>query len=163
VLSLAKVITGNPIGFMEGLFGPNISAGGYIEMVHTSGDSGGTSLLGGGGLQFSVFPSSAVGVTGRNLLISGERTSEAEWEYGITHVFNRDIRGHLTLREGDVEVGADLVLMQDFRISTGTDGSSWSMGAGLETGRFILDYGLDIDRDGVAHTLSVTYSPVEGW
>jgi hypothetical protein len=163
VVSAARVITGNPIGFMEGLFGPSISVGGYLEMVHVPGDTGGTSLLGGGGIQFSVFPSFAVGVTGRDLRISGDSPRDAAWEYGITHVFNRDIRGHLTLRGGAVEAGADLALTGGVRVSTGTDGSSWSAGTGLDAGSFVFDYGLDMSDEGVVHTLTVTFSPAEGW
>jgi hypothetical protein len=163
VISAAKVLTGNPIGFMEGLFGPSISFGGYLEIVHMSGDTTDTGILGGGGVQFSVFPSFAVGVNCRDLRLSGDSPRDHSWEYGITHVFNRDIRGHLTFSDGDVAAGADLSLISGLRISTGTDGSSWSIGTGIETGRFTIDYGLDMKGSGVVHTLSVSFSAVEGW
>ena len=163
VLSAAKVLIGNPIGFMEGLFGPSISFGGFVEFVHTSRDTTEACILGGGGVQFSVFPSFAMGVNGSHLRISGDSPWEQSWEYGITHVFNRDIRGHLTFSGGDVAAGTDLTLMDGLRISTGTDGSSWSIGTGVETGRFTIDYGLDMKGSGVVHTLSIRFSTAEGW
>ena len=160
-LSTARVLTGNPVGFMEGLFGPSISVGGYLQL--TSVSSGATGLAGGGGLQFSVFPSFAVGVAARDFRIAGDGFGEGSWEYGITHVFNRDIRGHLTLCGGDVSAGADLVLTEGVRVSTGTDGEGWSMGAGLDSGRFTVDYGLDMTGSGVTHTLTVIFASGEGW
>jgi hypothetical protein len=160
-LSAGRVLTGNPIGFMEGLFGPSISVGGYLQL--TSLSTGGAGLSGGGGMQFSVFPSFAVGMAARDFRIAGDGFGDGSWEYGITHVFNRDIRGHLTISGGDVSAGADLALAGGVRVSTGTDGGGWSMGAGLDAGRFTVDYGLGMTGSGVTHTLTVTFSSGEGW
>ena len=163
VASMAKVLIGNPIAFMEGLFGPNISAGGSLELVSTTGESSRTSLMGGGGVQFSVFPSFAVGVNVRSFLIAGDSLRESSWEYGITHVFNRDIRGHLTVGEEHVSVGADLRITRGVRVSTGTDGSSWSLGAGLDVGRFTFDYGLDMTEGGTIHVITLSFRSGEWW
>lgn len=161
--SLAKVLIGNPIAFMEGLFGPNISAGGMLELVSTTGEGSRTSLMGGGGVQFSVFPSFAVGVNVVDFLIAGDSLRENSWEYGITHVFNRDIRGHLTLGGEHVSVGADLRITQGVRVSTGTDGSSWSLGAGLDVGRFTFDYGLDMTESSTVHVITLSFRSGEWW
>jgi hypothetical protein len=161
--SLAKVLTGNPIAFMEGLFGPNISVGGSLELVNTTGEDSRTSLMGGAGVQFSVFPSFAVGVDAGSFLIAGDSLRESSWEYGISHVFNRDIRGHLTFMEKRVSVGADLRVTQGVRVSTGTDGSSWSLGAGLDVGRFTFDYGLDITESSTVHVITLSFCSGEQW
>jgi hypothetical protein len=148
---------------MEGLFGPNISVGGSLELVNTTGEDSRTSLMGGAGVQFSVFPSFAVGVDAGSFLIAGDSLRESSWEYGISHVFNRDIRGHLTFMEKRVSVGADLRVTQGVRVSTGTDGSSWSLGAGLDVGRFTFDYGLDITESSTVHVITLSFCSGEQW
>ncbi|MEN8208305.1 MAG: hypothetical protein ABFR50_03540 [Candidatus Fermentibacteria bacterium] len=160
-LVAARTIKGDPIGFMEGVFGPSISAGLSLGLTVTDDDSGNSSemLSGGLGLQFSVFPTIALGLNVSNFRIAGDSLHEKVIGYGITSVFDRNFRGHFTVTDGKCALGFDLALNDWLSVRTGSDGSSWNTGFSLEYDWFKLDWAMILNDLDCRQALGISVSP----
>jgi hypothetical protein len=133
------VVTGDPIGFMEGLFGPSI----------VLGCSGGTVDNGEGhdpfataSLQFSMFPSFALGAASTWIPDARPRMS-----LGFTHVFNRAFTLNAGFTPDSPEIGAVLRVSPDLSFTAGTGGRDWHSGVLLQAGPFRIDLSVVFDGD----------------
>ena len=158
VISVAKTLRGNPIGFMSGIFGPSISMGAGLDFEHTGKEDESTSQLSAlAGIQFSVFPTIAMGAQISGLTLYS--TEDEEWdpiaEYGITCIFDRNLKVHLTVLDETLSFGADLAVTSDLTVRSGSDGSGWNFGASLDTGGFTVNYGVFLETDACTHSLGI--------
>ncbi len=135
----AWVVTGDPIGFMEGLFGPSI----------VLGCSGGASDSGDGfdpfataSLQFSVFPSFALGAAS-----TWSADSRPRMSLGFTHVFNRAFTLNAGFTPESPEIGALLRITPSLSFSAGTGGKDWHSGLLFHTGPCRIDLSVVFDED----------------
>lgn len=163
-LCAGRVLTGDPVAFLEGFFGPSVSLGVRAGLRHIrEGNLSFTGLEAAGNLQIAMFPTfcAGVGVDGTGLAGSGGPefgpSSEVEFNYAFSYVFNRDLRGHLSGTEGDVRVGADLRLGPGVSVRTGSDWDSWSAGARFSISRVNVDYGIRLTEQKAGHMISVGY------
>lgn len=156
-LACAWVVTGDPVGFIEGFFGPSIAIGASTRGVF--GDDGGDMLLGSAGLQFSVFPTFSIGVAGIDipLAVPDSADIDVETHWGATYIFSRELRLHASLSGGDTAFGAELAVAPWLEARTGSDGESWNAGASLSSGRFTLDYGVVLDDSSTGHAFSLSF------
>lgn len=138
----AWVVTGDPIGFMEGLFGPSIVLGASGGVLDT-GD--GAEPFATASIQFSMFPSFALGAAS-NWRSAGRPSASL----GFTHVFNRAFTLNASLSQGDPEIGAVLRVSPGLSVSAGTGGSAWHSGVAVERGPFILDLSVVLSEDDVS-------------
>ena len=167
-VTLARVITGSPFGFIEEFFGPSLAVGLGVRAstwledppAGTGESERRTGLDLDCGLQFSVFPTFALGFSGLRVLELADSTGEASFSYCATYVFNRDLTGHLGWTSGGIGLGAgvELAVFDALRVRTGTDGEGWSWGATARLGDlFDMTYGLELEDDASAmHSLSLT-------
>jgi len=156
------VVTGNPHGFMEGFFGPSISAGASMEMTAHPGDS--TRVLATASMQFSVFPTFAIGAAARGIpvLLPDGDESDVCGDYGMTYIFNRDFRLSASASDGRGRLGAELQVMKQICVRTGADDRTWAAGAGLNLGTVEADITV-VFGDSTAHlAASVLYEFGEG-
>lgn len=160
-LSAARTIKGDPVGFMEGVFGPSISIGGSLGFAITDDDSGHCSemLSAGLGFQFSVFPTVAIGANVSNLRLFGEKLDERVIGYGFSTVFDRRFRGHFTVTNGKSALGFDLDVNDWLTVRTGTDGSSWNTGVSLEHEWLKLDWAVILNEYDCRQALGISISP----
>lgn len=154
-VSLASTVRGDPIGFMEGVFGPSISVGGSLAWTGVSGGEG--CLSGSLGFQFSIFPTIAVGADASGLRLAGDRLVERTIGYGVTSVYDRSFRAHLSVRNGRPAIGAELRVTDRLSVRTGSDGSSWDAGLTASLGVLSLDYVLGMSRSGSVHRAGLTF------
>ncbi|MFO7627308.1 MAG: hypothetical protein R6V62_08630 [Candidatus Fermentibacteraceae bacterium] len=133
------VVTGDPIGFMEGLFGPSI----------VLGCSGGAVDTGEGfdpfvtaSLQFSMFPSFALGAAS-----SWSPDARPRMSLGFTHVFNRAFTLNAGFTRESPEIGALLRISPDLSFTAGTGGRDWHSGVLLHAGPFRIDLSVVFDGD----------------
>ena len=148
-LSSCYVITGDPIGFMEGLYGPSITAGasvsaGYDDSTRSSEVSFDC------GVQLSLFPSFALGVNCSDL------AGEAVFRTGFSHVFNRSLRIHVNYGSDKWQGGGELTVKPFFRILAGTDGSSFNGGFAYSLERWTASYGARFLETSVEHSIGLT-------
>ncbi|OPL19530.1 MAG: hypothetical protein AVO35_10225 [Candidatus Aegiribacteria sp. MLS_C] len=158
-LGTALTLRGDPVGFMEGVFGPSITLGGGLGYVFSEGDPDGDvrMLSANLGLQFSVFPTVAVGVDMSGIRLAGDRIGERRIDYGFTTIFDRRFRGHFSVTDGRPAVGFELGVRDWLTVRSGSDGSSWSSGVSLASGRFGLDWSVVIDELDTVSYLGVSY------
>lgn len=161
VLLAARTIKGDPVGFMEGVFGPSISIGGSLGFAITDNDSGHSSemLSGGLGFQFSVFPTIAIGANISNLKLYGESLHEKVIGYGLSTVFDRRFRGHFTVTNGKSTLGFDLGVNDWLTVRTGSDGSSWNTGVSFEHEWLKLDWAVILNDHDCRQVLGISVSP----
>ena len=157
----ARTVRGDPIGFMEGIFGPSISVGTSLEYTSAGGEGIATTgaLSASAGMQFSIFPTIAVGVDVSGLRLAGEKIIERTIGYGVTSIFDSSFRAHLSVVDERTALGAELVVGEALTIRTGSDGDGWSSGMGLEYGRFQLDWAVTLSGDDVRHYAGLTFVP----
>ena len=160
-LITAKTIKGDPVGFMEGVFGPSISIGGSLGLTVTDDDAGNFSEMvsGGLGIQFSVFPTIAIGANVSNLRFYGESLLEKTIGYGFSTVFDRKFRGHFTVTNGKSALGFDLNVNNWLTVRTGSDGSSWNAGVSIEHEWLKLDWAVILNDNDCRQVLGITVSP----
>jgi hypothetical protein len=153
----AYVLTGTPQGFLEGFFGPSICAGASLEGSWIGGDS--ASLAATGSLQFSVFPTFAIGASIREipLVLAEGREMSSFVDYGATYIFNRDFRAMFSYSRDRARFGGQLAVSRALSLRAGTDGRSWSAGAGISLGRLTLDIAADFDDSTVSPCASVLF------
>jgi hypothetical protein len=160
-LAFARTLKGDPIGFMEGVFGPSISIGGSLGMTVTDSDSGenGKMLSADLGFQFSVFPTIAIGATVSNMRLYGDNLRDRVIGYGISTVFDKRFRGHFSVTAGRSALGFDLVINDWLTVRTGTGGSSWNAGATIEHGWLKLDWAMILNEFDCKQILGISVSP----
>ncbi len=147
------VITGDPIGFMEGLFGPSLVLGASAGVME---EGAGVFPVGDGSLQLSLFPSFALGAS--CLWKHGKRP---EGHFGFTHVFNRAFTVNAGISGGDPEIGAVLSLSPGLCISAGTGGSLWHTGVSVGIGSLRAEAAVAASRETVSGGVGLNWSA--GW
>jgi len=157
----ARTVRGDPVGFMEGVFGPSISIGGKLGLTVTDDDSveNGEMLSAGFGFQFSVFPTIAIGANVSDLRLYGDRLNDRVIGYGFSTVFDRRFRGHFSVTDGKSAVGFDLGVNDWLTVRTGTDGSSWNSGASIEHEWLRLDWAVLLNEHDCRQVIGISVSP----
>lgn len=155
-VAASGVIKGDPIGFMEGIFGPSISAGGTLDWSRSS--EGENCLAASLGAQFSVFPTVAIGADVSGLRLAGDPLVSRTIGYGATYIYDRDFRAHLSVRERILAIGVELAVSDHLTVRTGSDGSSWDAGLTAGLGPFSLDYAVRLDRTTASHFTGITFT-----
>ena len=160
-LIAARTLKGDPVGFMEGVFGPSISIGGSLGLTVTDDDAGNYSemLFAGAGFQFSIFPTIAIGANVSNLRLAGDSLHERVIGYGLSTVFDRKFRGHFTVTNGKSALGFDLNVNDWFTVRTGSDGSSWDAGVSFKHEWLKLDWAVILNDHDCRQVLGITVSP----
>ncbi|NOQ21934.1 MAG: hypothetical protein GQ565_04700 [Candidatus Aegiribacteria sp.] len=160
-LVAARTLKGDPVGFMEGVFGPSISIGASLGFAITDEDSEDCSemLSAGLGFQFSVFPTIAIGVNVSNLRLAGDRLHERVIGYGFSTAFDRRFRGHFSVTNGKSALGFDLAVNDWLTVRTGSDGSSWNTGVSLEHAWLKLDWAVILNDHDCRQVLGISVSP----
>jgi hypothetical protein len=156
-VSAAGTVRGDPIGFMDGVFGPSISVGSSLSWTSAPGGQGclSTSL----GFQFSVFPTIAVGADASGLRLAGDKVVGRTLGYGVTCIYDRSFRAHLSVREGEPAIGAELMVTEVLTVRTGSDGGSWDAGVTALIGDMAFDYALSLMDSGAVHWAGITFTP----
>jgi hypothetical protein len=137
---------------MEGLYGPSVTAG--VSVAGVFGDSADSpdqrvDL----GVQFSLFPSFAVGVQNTDLF------GEAVFNTGFSHVFNRSLEIHVNYGDDTWQGGAELTVSSLLSILAGTDGNSLNAGFELAPGTaWKAGYAVEFREDSLTHTLGIQRS-----
>jgi hypothetical protein len=153
VLGGSWVLTGDPIGFMEGLFGPSIVLGCAAGVT----DSGtGADMLASGSAQFSLFPSFALGAS--SIWREGDSPYVA---LGFSHVFNRAFTLNAGLSQGDPEVGGVLKISRHLSVSAGTGGDAWHSGLVLEVWAARMDLAVVFKENQASGGAGLTW--IVGW
>lgn len=159
-VSAAWLLTGDPISFMEGFFGPSVSLGASLGARSLSRDDGaGGELLAGGSAQVAFFPTFCLGLGIRPARLAGWGPDSLRQEEGYggleascTYIFGRELRGHLGFGSGGASVGADLRVSGPVTVMAGTDGSFWGCGVSAGAGRFTAEYGLRLSAGSASHS-----------
>ena len=148
-LSGSYTAAGDPIGFMEGLFGPSITIG--LSARYQYVDSTEENLFDtDAGFQFSLFPSSALGMTYTDIIQDRLLT------VGFSHVFSRNLKAHASLADGDWQVGCELQITRALRLLSGTDGDNVNAGVSFSPGEWSYGYGAVLHENAVEHRLGVS-------
>jgi hypothetical protein len=157
----ARTIKGDPVGFMEGVFGPSISIGGKLGLTVTDDDSGhgGEMLSAGFGFQFSVFPTGAIGANVSDLRLCGDKLNDRVIGYGFSTVFDRRFRGHFSVTNGKSAVGFDLGVNDWLTVRTGTGGSSWNSGASIDFNWLRMEWAVLLNENDCRQVLGIFVSP----
>jgi len=156
-VAVSKVLKGDPIGFMEGIFGPSISAGGTLGWSRSA--DGANCLAASVGFQFSVFPTVAIGVDVSGLRLAGDPLVNRTIGYGVTYIYDRDFRAHLSVRDKALAIGAELAVTDHLTVRTGSAGGSWDTGLTIGLGSVSLDYAVRLDRTSASHFTGISFVP----
>ncbi|MCD4707461.1 MAG: hypothetical protein K8S62_06960 [Candidatus Sabulitectum sp.] len=148
-LSGSYVVAGDPIGFMEGLFGPSIAVGASVRYQYADSTDE-KSLDLDAGFQFSLFPSLALGMTCTDI------TEDRRFTTGFSHVFNRNLKAHTSFSDDNWQVGCELMVTRALRVYSGTDGDNVNAGAGLSRGEWNFGYGAVLHRNGIEHRFGIS-------
>jgi hypothetical protein len=148
-LSAGYVVTGDPIGFMEGLFGPSISTGASASVTYMDSTRS-TDVSFDCGFQFSLFPSFALGMNVSD--VAGDPVLRS----GFSHVFNRSLKLHLNHGDGLWQAGAELTASPALKLYSGTDGHSLNAGFSYSTGSWTGGYGAVFLEESIVHTFGVS-------
>ncbi len=155
----AWLVTGDPISFMEGFFGPSVSLGASLEARSTSRGGGrGGELLASSSAQVAFFPTFSLGLGIRPSRVVGWGPDSLRSEDGYTgleasctYIFGRELRGHLGFGSGGASVGADLRVSDMVTVMAGTDGGFWGCGISARAGRLMADYGIRLTTGSASH------------
>lgn len=158
-LSIAETLRGDPVGFMEGVFGPSISVGASLGLALTDETEPLNMLSASLGLQFSVFPTVAIGVNVSNLRIFGDKLRDREIGYGISTVFHRGFRGHFSVTKCRPSFGFDLSVNDWLSVRTGSDGLSWNAGFSAYYRSFRVDWAVMLENHDNRQVLGISFSP----
>ena len=159
-VSAARTVRGDPVGFMEGVFGPSISLGGSLGFIGVEGDTGDSErmLYAHLGFQFSVFPTVAIGANMSHIRLGGDALQERSLDYGFTTIFDKRFRGHFAVTDGNASVGFELGVRDWLTVRSGSDGSSWNSGISIGTGSLSIDWAVSLNgsdcRQGMGITLA---------
>ncbi|MBN2608676.1 MAG: hypothetical protein JXA64_06135 [Candidatus Fermentibacteraceae bacterium] len=159
-ISTARTIRGDPVGFMDGVFGPSISIGTSLGYISADDGSGGTSSMLSAelGFQFSVFPTVAIGADMSGIRLLGDRLGNRRVDYGFTTVFDKRFRGHFSVTDGNASVGFELGVKDWLTVRSGSDGSSWNSGATLQLGWFELEWAVALDDADCRQVFGMTFT-----
>ena len=159
-VAVALLLTGDPVSFMEGFFGPSVSVGAALGTRRLSrGDGAGGGVLLSGSAQVAFFPTFCIGLGvrpsrvadwGPDSLRSGD--SYRGLRASCTYIFGRELRGHLGFGGDGASVGADLKVSDLLTVMAGTDGNFWSCGLSTSAGRLTADYGLRLTATSASHS-----------
>lgn len=145
------IVTGDPIGFMQGLYGPSITVGfssRYLFADSLPEDS--SSFDVDAGFQFSLFPSFAIGMMFTDILNNYEVTT------GFTNVFNRNLKGHVAFTEDSWQVGCELSITRYFKVFSGTDSHNVHGGLSYSFGNWKSDYALILHENAIEHSFGLS-------
>lgn len=148
----AWVVTGDPVGFIEGFFGPSIALGAACRAVR---DDAGNEALGSAGLQFSIFPTFSLGVSAVDIPLSAPSGTEVATHWGATYIFTRELRVHASVSDDGPALGAELDVTPWLRAGTGSDGDAWNAGFSVDIGKFTAGYGLSLEDSSAVHAVTV--------
>jgi len=162
-LGTARTLKGNPVGFMDGVFGPSITVGGKLEYLSPTDARGDGMLSLTAGMQFSVFPTIALGVNVSGLRLAGENLAGRRVDYGFTTIFDRRFRGHFSVNAGRPAVGFELEVKEWLKTRTGSDGTSWNSGISLLLPWGVLEWGLGLGNTRVVQVAGIRFPGEEGW
>lgn len=148
-ISTCYVVTGDPIGFMEGLYGPSVTTGASACAVYTDSTEE-MDVTFDCGLQFSLFPSFALGLNCSDL------AGDAVFNTGFSHVFNRSLKIHVNYGDESWQGGAELKVKPVLSLFSGTDGSSLSCGILFIHDRWAAEYGACFLETSIEHSLGLS-------
>lgn len=148
-LSGSYVVAGDPIGFMEGLFGPSITTGVSVRYLYAD-STGDSSFDADAGFQFSLFPSLAMGLVYTDIIDNRKITA------GFSHVFNRNFKAHASFRDDNWQVGCELMVTRILRLYSGTDGDNVNAGVRFSTEEWNYGYGAVLHRNGIEHRFGIS-------
>jgi len=148
-ISGSYVVAGDPIGFMEGLFGPSITTGVSARYQFSDSTDGNTIDLD-AGIQFSLFPSFAVGMLYTDVVNDRVLTT------GFSQVFNRNFKAHAGYGNHSWQVGCELMVTRKFRVYSGVNSGSVHAGAGFSTRHWSFGYGAVLHENEVEHSFGVS-------
>jgi|GEM_PF-597131 len=159
-VAAALLLTGDPVSFMEGFFGPSVSVGAALAAKRMSaGDGAGGEVLVSGSAQVAFFPTFCIGLGARpsRVFAWGPDSLRSGDSYGglgasCTYIFGRELRGHLGFGGDGASVGADLKVSDLLTVMAGTDGSFWGCGLSASSGRITADYGLRLTDVSASHS-----------
>ena len=158
-VSIAETLRGDPVGFMEGVFGPSISVGASLGFALTDETESENMLSASLGLQFSIFPTVAIGVNCSNLRLFGEKLRDREIGYGFSTVFHRGFRGHFSVKDRRPSFGFDLVINDWLSVRSGSDGISWNAGLSAYFNSFKVDWTVMLQNNDNKQVLGISFSP----
>ncbi len=148
-ISGSYIVAGDPIGFMEGLFGPSITTG--VSARYQFADStGGNAFDLDAGIQFSLFPSFAVGMQYTDIVNDRALTT------GFSQVFNRNFKAHAGYGNHSWQVGCELMITRKFRVYSGVDGGNVHAGAGFASQHWSFGYGAVLHENEIEHRIGVS-------
>lgn len=148
-LSVGYVVAGDPIGFMEGLFGPSITTGVSARYLYAD-STGDNSFDFDAGFQFSLFPSFALGMLFSDII--NDRVLTA----GFSHVFNKNLKAHTTFSDDNWQVGCELMVKRTLRVYTGTDGDDVNAGVRFSPGQWNYAYGAVLHKNSIEHRIGIS-------
>ncbi len=158
-LIIAETLRGDPVGFMDGVFGPSISVGASLGFALTDETEPLNMLSASLGLQFSVFPTVAIGANVSNLRIFGDKLRDREIGYGFSTVFHRGFRGHFSVTGSRPSLGFDLSINDWLSVRTGSDGLSWNAGLSAYSRCFRVDWAVMLENQDNRQVLGISFSP----
>jgi len=144
------VVTGDPIGFMEGLFGPSITVGASARYSYSRNTSDKAFDVD-GGFQFSLFPSIALGMTCTDIF------NDAVFRTGISHVFNRSLKIHASYGNETWQSGAELTVSKALCVYSGTDGHTMNAGLTISAAGWKCGYGAEFHENAIEHRIGLTW------
>lgn len=150
-ISGSYIVTGDPIGFMEGLFGPSITLGfssRYIFADSIPEELGSFDID--AGFQFSLFPSFAIGMMYTDILNNREITT------GFTNVFNRNLKGHVAFTDDSWQVGCELSVTRYLKVFSGTDTEHVHAGLLYSFGKWKSDYAVILHENAIEHSIGLS-------
>lgn len=155
----AWLVTGDPISFMEGFFGPSVSLGAGLEARSISeADASAGELRTWVSGQVALFPTFCLGAGLTDFRMADwgdEGLADADDGGGLalscTYIFGRELRGHLGFGASGMAVGADLRVSPVLSVQAGTDGEFWACGLSAGSGRITADYGIRLNRSSASH------------
>jgi len=148
-ISGSYILAGDPIGFMEGLFGPSITTGVSARYQFSDSTDGNTFDLD-AGIQFSLFPSFAVGMLYTDIVNNRVLTT------GFSQVFNRNFKAHAGYGNNRWQVGCELMVTRKFRVYSGVDSGNVHAGAGFSSQHWSFGYGAVLHENAIEHSFGVS-------
>lgn len=145
------VLTGDPIGFMEGLFGPSIVLG---CSGGASDSEDGLEPFATASIQFSMFPSFALGAG-----TTWKADARPRMSLGFSHVFNRAFTLNAGFTPESPEIGAALRVSPNLSFTAGTGGKDWHSGVLLHAGSVRLELSVLLDGDEAEGSAGLGWAP----
>ncbi len=148
-ISGSYIVAGDPIGFMEGLFGPSITTGTSVRYQYSDSTAEGLFDVD-AGFQFSLFPSFAMGLTYTDII------EDRKLILGFSHVFNRNLKAHTSFSDDSWQLGCELKISRSLRVYSGTDGVNVNTGFQLSPGLWNYGYGAVLHENSIEHRFGIS-------